>query len=190
MEDVQQAFKQTGSPENLDESAIGKKFGLGLPGPGEVTVQSTAEGKVISIQDKVIFDKGNYRIRRSSYAFLKRLCDTINQDRYPVEITGHTDSIPADEKAWGSNWEISSLRALEVLKFFVAIGKVDPIRLIAYGGGQYRPVASNETRQTRAQNRRVDIVLDRRSRDRLSQIYKEEPSGFFIFKRFVFSIFD
>jgi chemotaxis protein MotB len=189
MEKVSQAFPESGAAGTLG-SVVTRKFGLGLPGTAELTIRSTPTENIVSIQDQLVFDKGRYRIKRSSYGFLKKLCDIINQDTYPVEITGHTDSIPADEKAVGSNWEISSLRAMEVLKFFVAIGKVDPERIIAYGCAKYRPVASNETRQTRAQNRRVDIVLDHRSRQRLEQIYKEEPSGFFVFKRFVFSIFD
>lgn len=189
IEKVRQSFEESGDAPAAGR-VVAKKFGLGLPGSGEVSIRSTLTENIVSIQDQVVFDKGSYRIKRSSYGFLKELCDIINQDTYPVEITGHTDSIPADEKAAGSNWEISSLRALEVLKFFAAIGKVNPERLTAYGCGEYRPVASNETRQTRAQNRRVDIVLDHRSRQRLEQIYKEEPSGFFVFKRFVFSIFD
>jgi chemotaxis protein MotB len=164
--------------------------GLGLPDARPVTIRATSKGRVISIEDQVVFDKDSYRIKPSSYAFLTELCQFINQDSYPVEIAGHTDNIPADEKPFGSNWEISALRALEVLKFFAVIGKVDSSRLIAYGCNQYKPIASNETRQTRARNRRVDIILDQRSRQRLQQFYRKEPSAFFIFKRFVFSIFD
>jgi hypothetical protein len=65
-----------------------------------------------------------------------------------------------------------------------------PSRLTAYGCGEHRPVASNETRQTRAQNSRVDIMLAHSSTGKLKEIIQKGQSGFVVFKRFVFSIFD
>jgi chemotaxis protein MotB len=172
------------------ETDLMEELGISKAISGLVSLWTSPEGKVITIRDKVIFDEGSYKIRLSSYGFLKKLCEIINQDRYPVEITGHTDNRPPDEKSFHSNWEISSLRAMEVLKFFAVIGKVPPTRLTAYGCGEYKPIASNKTRQTRAQNRRVDIILDHRSEARLKQIYREGSSRFFVFKRFLFRMFD
>lgn len=157
---------------------------------GPLFLRTSLEGKTISIQDQMVFDKGSCTIKQSSYRFLKSLCEMINQDKFPVEITGHTDNRPPDEESFQSNWELSAMKAQEVLKFFVVIGKVDPARLAAYGCGKYRPVASNETRETRAQNHRVDIMLDHRSEAWLKQIYRKEPSRFFVFKRFLFRMFD
>ncbi len=172
------------------ETEMGELSGMKLSGDGQVLTRSTATQESIILQDSVIFDEANYKIKPSSYAFLKKLSETINQDEYPVEIVGHTDSRPSDEKSLDSNWAISALKALEVLKFFVVIGKIDPARLTAYGQGEYKPIVSNETRQTRAQNRRVEIILGGRPRQSLNQIYQKEPSRFVVFKRFVFRIFD
>jgi chemotaxis protein MotB len=172
------------------ETEPGEFVGMKLSGSGPVLTRSTATGEAITIQDQVIFDEANYKIKPSSYGFLKELCEMINQDGYPVEIVGHTDSMPSDEKSADSNWAISALKALEVLKFFVVIGKVEPARLTAYGRSEYKPILSNETRQTRAQNRRVEIVLGGRPRQSLEQIVQKKPSGFVVFKRFVFRIFD
>jgi len=172
------------------ETDLMEELGISKAISGLVSLWTSPEGKVITIRDKVIFDEGSYKIRLSSYGFLKKLCEIINQDRYPVEITGHTDNRPPDEKSFHSNWEISSLRAMEVLKFFAVIGKVPPTRLTAYGCGEYKPIASNKTRQTRAQNRRVDIILDHRCEAKLKQIYREGSSRFFVFKRFLFRMFD
>ena len=135
------------------EKTPGEVIALSKTTSGLTSLWTTPEGKVISIRDEVIFDEESYKIRPSSYGFLGKLCEMINQDEYPVKITGHTDNRLPDEKSFHSNWEISSLRAMEVLKFLVVIGKVDPMRLTAYGCGEYKPIASNETRQTRAQNR-------------------------------------
>lgn len=172
------------------EEAHDEVVGLTKTTSRPTSLWTAPEGRVISIHDAVIFDEGSYKIRPSSYGFLRKLCEIINEDEYPIKITGHTDNRLPDEKSFHSNWEISSLRAMEVLKFFVVIGKVDPMRLTAYGCGEYKPIASNETRQTRAQNRRVDIILDHRSEARLKQIRRQDSSRFFVFKRFLFRMFD
>ena len=178
------------APIAAHDDAMSEILATAQPMSGRVSLSTSPEGKVISIQNKVLFDKGSCKIRLSSYGFLRRLSEIINQDKYPVEITGHTDNRPGDEKSFQSNWEISSLKAMEVLKFLVVIGKVDPIRLTAYGRGEYKPVASNETRQTRAQNRRVDIILDYRSKPMFNEISRPDSSRFFVFKRFLFRMFD
>jgi len=172
------------------ETDAGELVGMKLPGSGQVVMRNTAKGETISIQDRFIFDEANYKIKPSSYGFLRKLCEMINQHEYPVEIVGHTDSSPPDEKTAGSNWELSALKALEVLKFFVVIGNVAPARLTAYGRAEYKPIVTNETRQTRAQNRRVDIILGGKLRQGLEQISEKKSSGFVVFKRFVFRILD
>jgi chemotaxis protein MotB len=178
------------APMVSHEEALSGILATGQPTSGPISLSTSPEGKVVSIRDEVLFDKGSCKIKLSSYGFLKKLSEMINQDRYPVEVTGHTDNRPGDEKSFKSNWEISSLRAIEILKFFVVIGEVDPMRLTAYGCGEYRPVASNQTRQTRAQNRRIDIILDHRSEARLKEISRQDASRFFVFKRFLFRMFD
>jgi chemotaxis protein MotB len=164
--------------------------GLGKSGAPVVDVQKSPTGKTVTIQDKVMFDQESYKIKPSAYGFLRKLCEIVNLGDYPVEITGHTDDVPHDEKAVYSNQQLSSLRALEVLKFFVTVGKVSPERLLAYGCGENRPIASNETRQTRARNRRVDILLSKRGPVPLEKIYQKNPSALVVFKRFVFRVFD
>jgi chemotaxis protein MotB len=178
------------APIDCRETEAIEIFGLDGPSSKSVTIRTIPKGEVISIQDRVLFDEGSYKIKPASYAFLKRLSDIINQEEYPVEIRGHTDSRPPDEKSVRSNWELSSLKALEVFKFFVVIGEVLPSRLTAYGCGEFRPITSNETRQTRAQNRRVDVILAHGAQEKLNQLFQKGQSKFVVFKRFVFRIFD
>lgn len=165
---------------------------IGLDGPSAkgVEVRQLSKGEVISIQDRVLFDAGRYRIKPAAYAFLKRLSEVLNRGEYPVEISGHTDDRPGEETSTRSNWEISALRALEVAKFLVFVGHVKPSRLTAFGCGEYRPVASNEARQTRARNRRVDVALHHGSAGELDEIYEPTGSKFVVFKRFVFRVFE
>lgn len=189
-EGEERVFSGAHAPITSGEKETIEALGLEEPIPKTVAIRSIQRGEVISIQEKALFDEGTYKIKPAGYAFLIRLCEIINQGEYPVEITGHTDSSLPDEKSVRSNWELSSLRAVEVFKFFVVIGKVLPSRLMAYGCAEYSPVASNEARQTRAKNRRVDVILHHGSSEKLNKIHQKGRSGFVVFKRFVFRIFD
>jgi hypothetical protein len=76
-----------------------------------------------------------------------------------VRAEGHTDDIPTDN--FGSNWQISALRATNVVEVLTGEYSVEPSRLSAVGFGPHRPVASNDTPEGRAENRRVEIVIMR-----------------------------
>jgi len=166
-----------------------KIVGLDHNASGKVMIRITSEGVIISMLYDLIFVAGTYDINPSTIPFLKRLSEIINQDDHMVQISGHTDSRPAEEKAVNSNWELSSLKALKMYQFFIEEGNVDPNRVSAYGRAEYDPIASNETRRTRAINRRLDIMVDLSLRDKIKALYEKEPSSFFMFKRFVFDIF-
>jgi chemotaxis protein MotB len=80
-----------------------------------------------------------------------------------VIIEGHTDNQPLAGGKYPSNWELSVARAYSVIEYFSKEKGISPERFIAAGYGEYRPVASNETLEGRAQNRRIEIVLLRKS---------------------------
>ncbi|ETR73022.1 MAG: Outer membrane protein, OmpA/MotB [Candidatus Magnetoglobus multicellularis str. Araruama] len=166
-----------------------KIVGLDQNSSGKVMIRVTSEGVIISMLYDLVFVEGTYDIRPSSKPFLKKICEIINQDDHMVRISGHTDSRPAQEKAVSSNWELSSLKALKLFQFFVEQGNVNPMRVSCYGRAEHDPIASNETRRTRAMNRRLDIMVDLSLRDNIKALYEKEPSSFFMFKRFVFDIF-
>lgn len=76
-----------------------------------------------------------------------------------VQINGHTDNVPIQTPQFPSNWELSSARAIAVLRLFVDELGMDPLTLLATGYGKYHPVASNRTEIGRSKNRRIEIVL-------------------------------
>jgi len=145
--------------------------------------------EIITIKESALFYDDRLEIKPSSRELLDRLCEFINKGQYPVEIVGHTDNVPADEKGYRSNWEISGLMALEVLRYMIHRGRVTPPRLTAYGSGSYRPIASNETMASRSKNRRVDIVLNINAPPYIRRIYGEKPSGVVTYKKFDFKVF-
>jgi len=150
--------------------------------------QSKHSGK-ISINERVLFIENSAELKRESSQILDKLCDYMRQGVYSIEIIGHTDNRPGSEKGYGSNWELSSLMSAQVLKYFHEKGKLSPSRMTAYGRAGFSPLESNDTRQSRALNRRVDIILNFESPSYTRRIFKERPAGIFTYKRFNFKIF-
>ena len=154
----------------------------------EIKIESGKGREIITITEKVLFDKGGSKLKSSAYPFLNKLGDFIKKGEYPVEIVGHTDNRPAGEKGYKSNWELSTLMAIHVLEYFVEKGKVPPGRITAYGAGSNAPIGPNATRQSRTRNRRVDIIFNYNMPAYISRIYKK-PGGIFTYKRFNFRVF-
>ena len=96
---------------------------------------------------------------------------------FNIGIEGYTDDVPIKYSGWKSNWELSTARSLSVLHFLVNEKGISPERLSAIGFGEYRPVASNDTKEGRKLNRRVEIVIQ----PKISKIKEpgahKEPSG-------------
>lgn len=156
---------------------------------GQVKAHADTQGDTISVNAGALFMGSIYDPNPDLDPFFKSLGRLINQGDYPVEIVGHTDATPAQAKGFVSNWELSTLMAIQVLKRVVTVGRVSPARLSALGCGAFRPLVSNDTPLSRAQNRRVEIILHVTMPTRLKRLYQKKPSGFFTYKHFDFKIF-
>ena len=77
----------------------------------------------------------------------------------PIVIEGHTDSMPIRNERYPSNWELSTARATNIIKYMTDKYKFPPSRLSAVGYGEYMPLENNDTPIGRAKNRRVDIIV-------------------------------
>ena len=83
-------------------------------------------------------------------------------DDKQIQVSGHTDRTPISDKLTGqfpTNWELSTARAINVVRFLSEKASVPPQRLIASGYGEYHPIANNKTAAGRAKNRRIEILL-------------------------------
>jgi len=156
---------------------------------GEIRVHKIEEGALVSINAKDLFTKDRTGINPSMRPFLSKLGSIIKKGDFPVEIIGHTDAGVSQEKGYMSNWELSALSALRVLKYFVSESKAAPRRLTASGQSSHHPIASNETAHSRAANRRVELILRYKATDYAKRIFKKKSSGYFTYKKFDFKIF-
>ena len=79
-------------------------------------------------------------------------------DNY-IRVEGHTDNVAINTDYFHSNWQLSSVRAANVVEFLINEGGVNPNRLSSIGYGEYRPVKLNDAEEGRSANRRVDILI-------------------------------
>ncbi|MDD5077481.1 MAG: OmpA family protein [Candidatus Omnitrophica bacterium] len=149
----------------------------------QVKLQMMEKGLVITVVGDLIFDSGKAKIRSEALPLLDKVSAVLkdNMAQFNIGIEGHTDNIPIKHSNWKSNWELSTARALSVLHYLEKDQGISPERLSAIGYGEYRPVASNETKEGRKQNRRVEIVIlpnvTKIKNDSSSGAYKDESSS-------------
>lgn len=124
-----------------------------------VEIKARREGLVVSLREIGFFESGSAVMRASSRGAIDRLAAVLGARTESLRIEGHTDNVPIHNSRYASNWELSTARASELIKLFVERYHFDPARLAAAGYGEYHPVASNDTTDGRAKNRRVDVVI-------------------------------
>ena len=127
----------------------------------EVELTSNAKGVVMTLSDKALFRLGDARITDEALGVLNKIGAIISQTGYDVCIEGHTDNLPIATARFPSNWELSTARAVNVLRYFVERLKIPSHRLSAAGFGEFQPKVPNDTEANRAANRRVEIIFTR-----------------------------
>ncbi len=126
---------------------------------GQLKIATRNGRLVLELPNDVLFDSGQKAIKpagRDALVQVARVLKTVPGRTF--QVAGHTDNVPIVTPRFPSNWELSTARALEVVKLLVAQG-VDPRALSAAGYGEFDPVASNDTADGRAKNRRIEITL-------------------------------
>lgn len=116
-------------------------------------------GLVIRLNNAVLFSSGSAVLIKESEHTLTEVADVIHSlDNY-IRIEGHTDNVPIRFSDYPSNWELSTARALSVVKLLINRCNYPPEKLIAVGYGEFRPIGDNETPEGREKNRRIDIII-------------------------------
>jgi len=129
----------------------------GLQGQTEITV--THEGTRISLKGEALFPLGNSRLTSQGRQVLDGIEKIIRATDAPIRIEGHTDDVPIHTEAYPSNWELSTARAVDVLRYLIEEKAISPERLSAEGFAETRPRVPNDSPENRARNRRVSLVL-------------------------------
>jgi chemotaxis protein MotB len=115
----------------------------------------------VSVQGPMFFAQGKADLRPEVTKFLDRLAQIIKQTPYDIHIVGHTDDRAINTGMFPSNWELSLVRASHVARYLIDAGGIHPSRFMVIGRGEYEPVSDNTDEQSRALNRRVEIIITR-----------------------------
>lgn len=130
---------------------------------GQIKVTQLADRLSLNIVDKILFPSGEDQITDAGREVLKRVGEVLKQTRdKTIRIEGHTDNVPTGKplkQRFPTNWELSTARATNVVRFLQDEAGIDPSGLEAVGRGEHQPIASNKTAAGRSQNRRIEIVL-------------------------------
>ena len=124
-----------------------------------VEVTASDQGILITVEGNILFDFGKADLHPQSHLLLGKIAGAIRSTRGPVQIEGHTDNVPIQTRQYPSNWELSTARAVKVLRYFVEREALAPDRFSAVGYGDARPRFPNDTAAQRSGNRRVEINL-------------------------------
>ncbi len=128
----------------------------------KVTSQIVENGLLIRFPDNALFDSGEAKLKETAEDALTIIGNLLLNEEFVekvVRVEGHTDNVPMRSLEFPSNWELSTSRATNVIKYFLDDVGMEPNRLSASGYGEYYPIASNEIAEGRSKNRRVDIVV-------------------------------
>ena len=124
-----------------------------------ITIREDERGIILGLNENIFFDLGSGDLKGDSIPVLEELSDILLTVSNHIVIEGHTDNIPIKSSKYGSNWELSTQRAVSVVRFFIEQKGMSPTQFSATGYGEYKPLVDNNTPENRAKNRRVDIVI-------------------------------
>jgi chemotaxis protein MotB len=150
--------------KKFNEEDLAKKLAEDLLKAGMkdmAEVQVTARQIKINIAAPVLFRSGKADISGASAEVLGPVAAVLNTLPNDVIVEGHTDAVPIKSGDYATNWELSAARANAVVDLLASRYRVPQERMIAAAYGEHRPVATNETAEGRALNRRIEIVVPR-----------------------------
>lgn len=129
---------------------------------GEITISELKGRLTVNMVNEILFPSGSAEIKEEGMAVLQRVADVVKEvEDKDISVEGHTDNVAISSRLkdkFASNWELSAARAATVVRA-LREANIPGERLSAVGYGPFRPVADNSTREGRAQNRRIQIVL-------------------------------
>lgn len=130
---------------------------------GQVQITEMKNRLTMTMVDKIIFPSGSAEISKEGKKVLDKVVSILKEVKDKrIEVEGHTDNVPivsSLKKRFPTNWELSTARATEVVRYLQEAGGLDPELLSATGFAEYKPVASNDTEAGKHKNRRIEIVL-------------------------------
>jgi chemotaxis protein MotB len=126
---------------------------------GKLEVKLEPRGLVVSLHQSAFFPSGTDVIDPATYSTINKVAEVIRGLPNPIQIEGHTDSVPIHNARFRSNWDLSSARAISMLQLLCGQFQLPESRFSVVGRADTVPVDSNQTEEGRQRNRRIDIII-------------------------------
>ncbi len=130
---------------------------------GQIQITEMKNRLTMTMVDKIIFPSGSAEISKKGKSVLAKVTGILKDVKDKrIQVEGHTDNVPivsSLRKKFPTNWELSTERATQVVRYLQETGGLDPAMLSATGYSEYQPVASNDTDAGKLKNRRIEIIL-------------------------------
>jgi chemotaxis protein MotB len=128
---------------------------------GQLEVQQLVDGVRLNVSDELLFESGAAGLNEQGRVLIARVASRIGKEQAIISVEGHTDNVGISDSLrtrFPTNWELAAARASSVVRLLTEEG-LDPTRLRVVSRGPFAPVASNQTAEGRAKNRRTEILL-------------------------------
>lgn len=129
---------------------------------GQVTISELKGKLTVNMVDSILFDSGKAEVKKGGLEILGKVVSILKDvNDKSIRIEGHTDNVQISRalaQRYPTNWELSAARAINVARYLQGQG-IDPGQLSAVAYGEWKPVATNDTVEGRAKNRRIEIIL-------------------------------
>ncbi|MGA9589777.1 MAG: OmpA family protein [Salegentibacter sp.] len=173
IDDLERVIAAKDAKMNALKNAISKAL-TNFEGKG-LTVEQR-NGKVyVSMENKLLFDSGSWAVNSEGRKAVRQLGEVLAENPdIAVLIEGHTDNVPySGSGQLKDNWDLSTKRATAIVQILRENNNIDPKNLTAAGRGEYAPVATNDTAEGRAKNRRIEVILTPKL-DEITKLLQED----------------
>lgn len=124
-----------------------------------VDITEDERGVILQLKDSILFQTGESKLKPESKDILNKINTLLKSVPNSIVVEGHTDNVPIHNSEYDSNWDLSTARAVTVVRYFIEEKGENPSRFSASGYGEYKPLVANNSDDNRSKNRRVNILI-------------------------------
>lgn len=124
-----------------------------------VDITEDERGVILQLKDSILFQTGESKLKPESKDILNKINTLLKSVPNSIVVEGHTDNVPIHNSEYDSNWDLSTARAVTVVRYFIEEKGENPSRFSASGYGEYKPLVANNSDENRSKNRRVNILI-------------------------------
>ena len=147
------------APDIIQAMQSLKQLAINLDMKDDFAVTKTSDGFKAVFPNPVLFGSGDASLNETVYSVLDGIAKIAKQNHLSIQVEGHSDNQPIGTTEFPSNWELSTMRAVNILRYLQKNGGIPATRLVAVGFAEYQPTASNDTPEGRRKNRRIVIIF-------------------------------